>query len=225
MIDIIIPSAGQGLKIRGVYSPKALIKINKETIIERQIRILSNLYPNSRFIIPVGFEKAKIKSSINKKENIKYVINNEYENTTVVKSIELAFKKTRDRFPILIIFGDLVFSDKFILNIPLNNTSVLIDSNENKRNRIGLNFKQEDSKVLNFSYGLTMNWSQILLISSKDKEYFYKLISGPLSHKFLLHEILNKFILSSSIKIFNNDNNDIIEVNSLKDISNARKII
>lgn len=103
----IIPAAGMGTRF-GANIPKALIKINGESIISRQIRELSNLVD---IRVVIGYKKELVLEEISK-SNLKVDIffNHNYKHTNVVDSVRIgATGLTNEK--IMVVDGDVLFKD------------------------------------------------------------------------------------------------------------------
>lgn len=117
--NALILCAGSGERIKKLTTdPKCLLKINKSTILQRNIKILkSKGIKNFSFV--VGYKKEKIVNLIKKKfiKNIKYKFYNNlnFKNFGNAYSLYLGIKKNRKN--ILIIDGDLVFQKEILDNI------------------------------------------------------------------------------------------------------------
>ena len=107
MLDIIIPAAGQGRRMKSV-GPKGLIRLGNETVLLRQIRLLKQAFPEARIVVIGGFGHAKLHKSL--PPNISFVVNNRYRDTNVSHSIHVGLQFTRPHHSVLIVYGDLVFN-------------------------------------------------------------------------------------------------------------------
>jgi choline kinase len=109
--------AGSGNRIAKLTKePKCLLKINNQTIIDRNFRILKKLNIK-KIILVLGFKKNLIKKKIIKHKNdfdIKYVYNDDYVKKGNSYSLLKGLKKANSES--LIFDGDLVFSEKILQN-------------------------------------------------------------------------------------------------------------
>lgn len=118
----IIFNSGLGTRMEALTSnkPKCMVKLyNNETILERQIRILSEC-GIKEFIITTGPYKEQIESITNKYNKLKFIfINNpDYKTTNYIVSMNYAYNYLND--DILLLHGDLVFNKELIIKV-LNN--------------------------------------------------------------------------------------------------------
>lgn len=131
----LIFNSGLGSRMGKLTSdkPKCLLKLyNGETILERQIRILSE-FEIKEFIITTGAYEEQIKNTALKyKEcNFIFVKNNDYLNTNYIVSMNNAYKYLNDDF--ILLHGDLVFNRLLIKKIFESKEKSLCLYNENKK--------------------------------------------------------------------------------------------
>lgn len=216
---IVIPSAGIGKRMRS-HGPKATIKLDdKNTVISRQITILKKIFPKSKIVIIVGFEKEKF-------ENIKdaYIIENEdYKNTNVSYSIYLALKK----FPcssLLIVYGDLVFTKDIFVNMPIKKSWVCLDNQKNHRlNEVGFNIV--DNKAVYFSYGIQNKWGQIAFLKDFELSMFREISAKIDSKRKFCFELFNEIIdLNGEFECYSKKKWKMIEIDNIEDITRAKKL-
>ncbi len=107
----IILAAGRGSRIPQITKnkPKCLIKINKETILERQISFLHQLKIKDIIIIK-GFKKDKILI-----KKIKYIENKNYKKNEQLESLFYAKSEFTD--DIIVLFGDIIYDFSIIKKI------------------------------------------------------------------------------------------------------------
>jgi len=119
--SIIIPAAGEGVRMKS-YGVKSLIQLGKETIIQRQLRIIRHVFPNSEIIVISGFQSDRI---IKETDNsIIHIENEQYNVSNVAKSIGMGLKAaTTSR--VLIVYGDLVFGET-TLDVKLTKRSLIM---------------------------------------------------------------------------------------------------
>ena len=126
----IILAAGRGTRIPQVTKnkPKCLVKIDKKTILERQISFLHKLRINDIIIIR-GFKKNKILI-----KKIKYIENKNYKKNEQLDSLFSAKSEFTD--DLLILFSDIIYDFSIIKKIFLEKKkliSLAVDKNWKKR--------------------------------------------------------------------------------------------
>ena len=115
----VILAAGFGLRMMPLHdaSPKALLKINDEIIIERLISELQKKDIENIYIV-VGYQKEKFEYLIDK-FNVKLVVNSDYASDNNCHSLSLATKYLSS--PYYIVPGDLYFdNNKWHFKVILN---------------------------------------------------------------------------------------------------------
>lgn len=113
-------------------NPKCLVKLyNGETILERQIRILSEL-GIKEFIITTGPYEEQIKNITLKYKECKFIFvkNHDYLNTNYIVSMNNAEKYLNDDF--ILLHGDLVFNRLLVKKVLDSKEKSLCLYNENK---------------------------------------------------------------------------------------------
>lgn len=113
-------------------NPKCMVKLyNGETILERQIRILSDCGIKD-FIITTGPFKEQLYEVANKFKNLnfQFVANDDYENTNYIVSMNNASQYFND--DVLLLHGDLVFNKNLVIKLLNNENSSVCLYNEEK---------------------------------------------------------------------------------------------
>ena len=118
---------GSRLKTLTSNSPKCLLKINDEyTILKRQLECLYK-YNIKDVIITTGYLSQQIIDYCNELKldmNINFVLNDKYDSTNYIYSIYLA-KDYLANEDIILMHGDLVFSDEVLSNLINSKTSCM----------------------------------------------------------------------------------------------------
>ena len=131
---------------------------------------------------------------------------------------------SKTKGPALIIFGDILFSEKLFDGVNFNSSFVIYDDNKYRENEIG--FNDRDGKVLRFGYGLPKIWSHIVFLDNHEKKLFLKAMKLAHSKKMLCFEILN-WILDNggNFNSVNAKTMPVLEVDNQKDLEYARENI
>ncbi|MAF25663.1 hypothetical protein CL634_08855 [bacterium] len=214
-LTVIIPIAGIGHRMKS-YGPKCLLPVNdKETIIQKSINTVRNVYPQAEIIVVVGFEADKVIKLI--PDDVRIIENQIYENTNVVESLRLALNCCTNK-DIIIIYGDLIYNSQTIEDVTANGSCIVIDSQGKFRSEeVGVTVV--DNAVTNFAYGLPTKWSHIIYMEEKESTIFKNLCRDRRRNKMYPFEILN-FMISKGcrLKVTEPDGMDIKEIDSLKDL-------
>jgi choline kinase len=224
-MTIIIPSAGQGRRMKTVGA-KGLIELrHEETVLSRQIRILSKIYPGADIVVVVGFESEKMFRVIPK--YVRVVENELHSITNVVRSIDIGLKATTsDR--VMVVYGDLVFNAATVTNLPLAESFVLIDKFRRNRTQID---EQEvgvtvvDDYVTRFDYGLKTKWAQIFFATGRELSCLRRLAAERERRKCFGWELLNAMLdKNGSLRAIEPKGMRIVEIDCSKDIDAAKRV-
>lgn len=224
-ISIIIPVAGCGKRTKS-RGPKCLMEIEKGVpILRRQLDLVRATFPKSQIVIVAGFKYNRVLSEIKRynlqhSTNIVVVINNHYEQTNVARSISIGLSSSKIRES-LIIYGDLVFSDKFLKNFSFENSNMIVDNN-NFIDRREVGAVCSNGFVTNMSYGISTKWSQVVYLKERDAKLFRK-FEQQMPQTVFGFEVLNKLIESGVSINYTFNSNWIVEVDNLKDLEKAKE--
>ena len=221
-LSIIIPVAGLGRRMKS-HGNKCLIEINKETILKRQLRIVSEQYPTAEIIVVAGFQADRIIKNV--PSYVKIIENDLYETTNTARSISMALRAINYKNKALVINGDLIFNEETIQDIGLyEQPTVIIDScNRFSIEEVGVLINKD--KVVNFSYGNIIKWAQIMLLDAKSIHIFSNILLNKERHKFHTFEILNMLIDKSiSFNAVEPNGMKIAEIDCYQDIEKAKNI-
>ncbi len=221
-LTLIIPSAGLGRRMKS-YGPKPLIDLgNGQLVLERQLSILKQAYPDAEFVLVLGFEAEKVYRVIPK--YVKVIENGIYDITNVAKSIEMAINATNPS-RLLIVYGDLVFNQQTFESMPLNESLIVVDNKQQlHETEVGVHI--ENNKVCFFSYHAPTKWAQIAYLTGKELHEYKKIAGHPDRKRFYSFEIFNLIIShGGQFTAFEPPHMRITEIDTAKDIDTARDFI
>lgn len=219
-ISVIIPAAGAGKRMKS-YGPKSLIKIKKERLIDRQIRIVNEIFPKNTTILVCGFESLKLMNSTS--DNLIKIENENYENTNVARSIGMGLRATNSK-NVLIVHGDLFFNHSSVNCLNFNRTSTIVTDKMMKKEEVGC-VLSEDHFVQHFMYDLPYKWGQMIFLTGNELELYKKHVWNLNNKTIFNFEILNEIINSSGkIKACFNERAIVMDIDNSKDIEKANKI-
>jgi choline kinase len=222
-IDIIIPAAGSGRRIK-VYGCKSLLKITtEETIISRQIKKIRKFFENSTIILVCGFESTLLMN--NTPKDIVKIENEKFEENNVARSIGMGLRASTAN-SVLLIYGDLVFNDEAMKVLNPHSSCLLTEQNGTMGDdEIGCTVDKE-SEVVNMLPDLPTKWCQIGVFCGKELDKLKKYCWSDNRKKYFGFEIINEIIedggrfesvTSKSLKI--------TDVDCPKDLNIAREMI
>tara|TARA_B100002019_G_C21230716_1_gene579937 strand:+ start:325 stop:1056 length:732 start_codon:yes stop_codon:yes gene_type:complete len=128
-MKIVFLAAGKGTRIfEKIKSPKALIRINKVSLIQRLIKNIEKKFWNNIFIV-TGFQSSKIKNET-KKFKVNFIENKLYFKTEMLYSMYLALKKIND--DIVFSYSDIFYEKKIISSlIKSKSKNIIVPINTN----------------------------------------------------------------------------------------------
>jgi choline kinase len=215
-LSIIIPVAGCGYRMKS-YGPKCLLPINGRPLINRQIDILQRKFPGSEIIVIYGFNKSLVAKAL--PSDITVCENDIFDKTNVAYSLLLGLE-TASYENVLIVYGDLVFTEKMFDKLNFANSFAICA--KMRKNEVGI-IANEDY-VCDFNYSAKNKWSQICFLLEQEKELFIDYANKKYAERYFGFEILNGVINNGGVLkvIYKNDN--IVEIDSSKDIYDAQRV-
>ena len=217
--SIIIPAAGIGTRMRS-YGPKCLLKVRDESILQRQINIISNTFISFELIVVGGFEAHRVKRKVPKAAT--FLENEDYESTNVVHSIALGLERATTN-NVLIIYGDLFFSEK-ALDLPLYKRSLLTLTNDMKDEEVGCT--SLNNVAQNLMYDLSPKWGQMVYLTGYELAKFKQLVTTTNCSYMFGFEIINKIINEGGIfQTFLPKNSHILDIDTSRDIAKAKEYV
>jgi len=223
-ITIIIPAAGEGIRMKA-YGPKPLVKLKPGlTILEYQIQLLRHKFTNATIILISGYEANKVIN--NAPPKIIHIENERYSTTNVTRSIGLGLRATlTDR--VLIMYGDIICNSATFKCLLEKQSLLFVDtSNTMTENEVGCVIEKDTGVIEHILYDLPNKWAQIVYLVGKELDMFKQITNNPLNENLLGFEVINeiidkggKFYQSSSKNIKVND------IDCSKDLIIAQGII
>ena len=202
-ISIVIPAAGMGRRMKS-YGPKALIPLPSDktnprtgesrgeniTLIERQLHILIDCYPNAEIFIVVGFQAEKIRHRL-KDYPVRFIYNPLHESTNVLYSLGLAFQAVISASAI-IVYGDLIFNTNAVQNLKGESKIIADAYGQMCDDEVGLTI--QNKQAMTFAYGLENKWAQIAYLSGKELSLFKEISMHSDTSQWFGYEGLNHVI-------------------------------
>ena len=128
-MQFLVLAAGKSSRIyKDIKTHKCLIKIQKETLIKRIIKIASKEAKINKINIVTGFLSKKIRSEL-KDFKLSFVHNKNYKNNDMVYSMHLGLKNIND--DVIISYSDIYYSKNLLKNILLKKkNNIVVPSNK-----------------------------------------------------------------------------------------------
>jgi choline kinase len=218
-----IPVAGLGKRMKS-YGPKALIPIKYgQNILQRQLSIIDQTLVDYNLVLICGFEAEKMISC--SPPNAIKVENELYEDTNVARSVAIGLRSIPNCNRLLLINGDLVFSENTIDSIDYNRSSVLVSDDCMSDSEVGC-IVNSRGNLENMMYDLPKKWSQIAYFQDKELEMLRSIVCNRKNRKMFMFEIINKIIEEGGLfKCVEDPSIRIVDVDTSKDIKKAKDII
>lgn len=223
----ILLAAGMGTRLRPLTlnTPKPLIKINGESIIERQIKFLNNIGINE-IVIVTGYLNEKFKF-LKEKYGVKIVYNDKYDKYNNIYTMYLVRDYLEDSY---VIEGDIYMNKNFLKNNIYKSSYFsakkygyknewMLSTDEND-NVISISTGSEDGRYImcGVSY---WNKEDGKFIIKKLEDY----ISNANFNELFWDDIIKDNIKNIEIKLEKIDSNDVYEIDSLDDLQRLEKNI
>jgi choline kinase len=192
----IILSAGKGAKLQPLTlnHPKSLYKLDdKTTILQRLVRMIRKYDAEAEIVVVVGYMYKQIQREL-EDDNVKFVHNPFYSNTSSMGSLWFA-KDYLQRENVTIVNGDIVTSDKLLQDVVCQHTDypcVLLDSTHRDANKY--NVQVQGDMVCVMSKNLTDYMGNYASVTKLD----------AVSARFLLEQ-LNQMVNDEMYNLFYED--------------------
>jgi choline kinase len=220
-IDIVIPAAGLGKRMKS-YGPKPLIAIkNNQTIIDNQLRIFKKFLPNANIILVCGFQADTLMN--NTPNNIIKVENERHTTTNVVRSLGLGLRASqRD---VLLVYGDLVFNDFCLDTLNLNKSSLLVEDNCMGKQEVGCTIGK-NNKLEYMMYDLPKKWGQMVFLKGRELSMFKEICWNPENYNMFGFEAINQVLsMGGEFTCCSNKKAKAMDIDSSKDLERVSEIV
>lgn len=224
---VIILAAGQGKRLKPLTNniPKCLLRIGKETLLERQIRIFKKNHIQDILVV-TGFNEEKIKKRI---DNINFITNTKYDHTNSLYSMLL----TKNDKPIkdtIIVNSDVLFHEKIIEDLVNHkDKDVIVIDSSRILDQEAMKVIVKKDKLIKISKKIDLKKANgenlgILKISKNIMKSLYslgkRLISSRGDHIWL-PEVLNLLVRTKTIRLIDTKL-PWIEIDNLNDYEKAK---
>lgn len=221
MIDVIIPAAKSGQRMKKI-GPKPIIKISRyQTIIQRQISILKKYFSKINLYIVVGPDKDKIKQHVLKfHKKSTFIENSDYNTLNVNHSIKMGLQYSKSN-NIMILYGDLVFDRKIFDKTDFTKSTVFIEKYKNFHNK-DVGCVINNGKLESMMWNIPEKWCQIIYFTKKETEILRNL---NINSRSFGYEIVNQIINSGGLFNAQKITGQIIDIDTTRDIKKIKNII
>ena len=224
-LTVIILAAGDGRRIN-TYGPRQLWPYphTKVPIIEQQI-VISQEFTNYSVetIVVVGYSKEKIYEKLTHLNNVRFVENNNWENTGPVESLRLGLLAAKNN-PVLVMYNDIIFSKSLFNDVHDDKSTVFVD----QHNLFGaeeIGVKSQNGRVVSLRYDWPTKWTGITLCRDKELSLLRKHCNELTNRRKNVGELLNDLIDDGANFTERVTKDKIYEIDSYKEYTNAMKVI
>lgn len=219
-ISVIILAAGEGTRMKTV-GPKALIDVSPiQTLIGRQLELVSNVLHPKETVLVVGHEAQKVMAKT--PNNIIKIENENYATTNVVRSLGMGLRAVSTDY-VVVILGDLVFTSH-ALTFPLSHSTLVLDNGTMGEEEIGVTVC--DDEVEHLYYDLPQKWAQVSLFMGKELRLLKNIAWNVDKNKWYLFEAINEIISKGGRFLsYKNNNLRVADMDSIKDLEKIKTIV
>lgn len=230
----IILSAGKGAKLQPLTlnHPKSLYKLDdKTTILQRLVRMIRKFDAEAEIVVVVGYMYKQIQREL-EDDNVKFVHNPFYSNTSSMGSLWFA-KNYLQRENVAIVNGDIVTSDKLLQDIVCQHTDypcVLLDSTHRDANKY--NVQVQGDMVCVMSKNLTDymgNYANVTKLDAVSARFLLEQLNQMVNdemYNLFYEDALVQMIFQKNFELYYKDIKEYkwTEVDCVDDLLKARQI-
>ena len=230
----IILSAGKGAKLQPLTlnHPKSLYKLDdKTTVLQRLVRMIRKFDTEAEIVVVVGYMYKQIKHEL-EDDNVKFVHNPFYSNTSSMGSLWFA-KDYLQRENVTIINGDIVTSDKLLQDVICQHTDypcVLLDSSRRDANKY--NVQVQGDLVCVMSKNLTDymgNYASVTKLDAVSARFLLEQLNQMVNdemYNLFYEDALVQMIFQTNFELYYKDIKEYkwTEVDCVDDLLKARQI-
>ncbi len=230
----IILSAGKGAKLQPLTlnHPKSLYKLDdKTTILQRLVRMIRKFDAEAEIVVVVGYMYKQIQREL-EDDNVKFVHNPFYSNTSSMGSLWFA-KDYLQRENVTIINGDIVTSDSLLQDVVCQHTDypcVLLDTTHRDANKY--NVQVQGDMVCVMSKNLTDyigNYASVTKLDAVSARFLLEQLNQMVNdemYNLFYEDALVQMIFQKNFELYYKDIKEYkwTEVDCVDDLLKARQI-
>ena len=214
-----MPEITKGMKSVG---SKALLKLNANlTILDYQIKSIKSLNRRNKIFLSTGFQNNKILKTIDGYKNVTAIYEKDYMNYNDSKHLINYIKHMKAFEDVFVLNNGVLFRKDCFRSIKKNESKIFLLDKPKDNFNIGCS---TDECVYLF-YDLPKKWSECIFLKKEALEKIYTFNQEKsIEHYFLFETInyINEFI---SIKPIVTSHRNIMKLNSVSDLSKAKRFI
>ena len=230
----IILSAGKGAKLQPLTlnHPKSLYKLDdKTTILQRLVRMIRKFDAEAEIVVVVGYMYKQIQREL-EDDNVKFVHNPFYSNTSSMGSLWFA-KDYLQRENVTIVNGDIVTSDKLLQDVVCQHTDypcVLLDSTHRDANKYNVQVQGEMVCVMSKNLTDYMgNYASVTKLDAVSARFLLEQLNQMVNdemYNLFYEDALVQMIFQKNFELYYKDIKEFkwTEVDCVDDLLKARQI-
>lgn len=219
-LAVIIAAAGSRDRMKGLGVRSLIPMRGNKTLVERQVETIWSVYAGAEIIVIAGYDADRLMNNVPR--GVRCVENENYENTSIVRSIAIGLRATIAS-SVMLVCGDMLFNAKAIQGLT-EKSSVVVDSNNYMRSaEVGVN--RISGFSVNFSYDFPIKWGQIAFFTQKELGLLKEICFDRTSCSFCGFEALNHIIeKGGKFRCVENKGAKLAEIDQSRDLEAALKI-
>lgn len=230
----IILSAGKGAKLQPLTlnHPKSLYKLDdKTTILQRLVRMIRKFDAEAEIVVVVGYMYKQIQREL-EDDNVKFVHNPFYSNTSSMGSLWFA-KDYLQRENVTIINGDIVTSEALLHDVVCQHTDspcVLLDSTHRDANKYNVQVQGEMVCVMSKNLTDYMgNYASVTKLDAVSARFLLEQLNQMVNdemYNLFYEDALVQMIFQKNFELYYKDIKEYkwTEVDCVDDLLKARQI-
>lgn len=188
-LTVIILAAGDGRRVKS-YGSKSLYQVGETNLINHQIKVFREKYPNLFDIIAVlGFEADKVARTLPK--DVRMVDNENYLDNNTARSIALGLRAARSD-NVFFVYGDILFDILLLTNFGIKSAVGVDKVGKIENTKVGVTL--EEDRVSHFAYGLPPKWAQVGFFIGKELDLIRKVVYDRANDSLCGFEVFNKVL-------------------------------
>ena len=224
-VTVILLSENHGHRMKS-YGPISLIKVDTETLLQKQIDAIKAVFPRYEIILCSGFDAKKtteyVKNNL-KKENIRIVENQLHYNSNCCESARLCLNNTMNT-KILICSGNILLTPSYLSAIDYKKTSINVQQ-ENFKSEFFVSAIVSNNKLQSFCLGEKADfWTETLYLNGQDVvDQFYSIVSNPDFKNKFMFEAINELLKNNTVSVTDVGKQKIMKLNDIKTLKRIKQ--
>lgn len=219
-LTVVIPCAGLAKRMKG--EPKSLIEFQGNSIIDRQMHTIWQVYPKADIIVVGGYQINKLRKHL-APYPVRLIYNSDFDHTNVLHSISLGLLASISN-NVMLMYGDLILDEHCLpKDLTVGSSKILVDSHDSfDDDEAGVIVSE--NKITSLSFGLTSKWAQIAYLTGTELELFKEICYDESTVRWFGYEGLNEVINRSGNFEASFTTGKIVEIDQQEDLEKAASL-